>query len=220
VCDIEQRSLDNSLEPSDSPAKQDNDTFVDINRIMIEADNMTAKVDENRLLEDDDDDYLCERNLWERSCPSISFRADQSLHSENGTSESRDWQSHTEEDGRKLNTSDQQEFSAHAGIASIISEFSASPDLRKTAEWGIQEWDIRMITGKRKVNDTICYLVRWEETWEPERALGNVRELIDGFEARRRARLPGRDGLRKRQAGDGRPDVREGLNGKKRRLEA
>lgn len=201
MCDTEQRSLDNSPKPVDSPAKQDNHVFVDIDTIVTEVDNVTKMVDGNRWSEvhGDDDDSLCEpeRDHWERMFPSTSTRADQSSHPWNGIPESRYRQSRAEEHGgRKLNVSNR------AGPVFTTSESTAGAHLRKTAEWATQEWNIRKVTGKRMIDGTTYYLVRWEETWEPEHALGNAKETVDGFEARRRARLTGQVGGRKRHAED------------------
>jgi hypothetical protein len=47
-----------------------------------------------------------------------------------------------------------------------------------------QEWEIRGIIGRQKVNGVVQYWVEWEPTWMPESELMGSRELVDEFEAR------------------------------------
>jgi hypothetical protein len=51
-----------------------------------------------------------------------------------------------------------------------------------------QEWEIRSIIGRQKVDGVVQYWVEWEPTWMRESELGGARELVDEFEARLQAR--------------------------------
>lgn len=57
------------------------------------------------------------------------------------------------------------------------------------------DWEVRDIIGKRVVDGDVHYLVDWRPTLVPEHALGNVKELVDEFEARFRAQLTSETGL-------------------------
>jgi len=50
-----------------------------------------------------------------------------------------------------------------------------------------QEWEIRSIIGRQKVDGIVQYWVEWEPTWMPESELTGARELVDEFEARLQA---------------------------------
>jgi hypothetical protein len=45
-------------------------------------------------------------------------------------------------------------------------------------------WEIRRITGMRKVDGVQEFRVAWAQTWMPESELGGARELVDEFKAR------------------------------------
>jgi hypothetical protein len=45
-------------------------------------------------------------------------------------------------------------------------------------------WEIRRITGMRKVDGIQEFCVAWAQTWVPESDLGGARELVDEFKAR------------------------------------
>jgi hypothetical protein len=45
-------------------------------------------------------------------------------------------------------------------------------------------WDIRRITGMRKVDGVEEFHVAWAQTWMPESDLGGARELVEEFRAR------------------------------------
>ena len=46
-----------------------------------------------------------------------------------------------------------------------------------------QEWEIRSIISRQKVNGVVQYWVEWEPTWMPKSKLMGSRELVDEFEA-------------------------------------
>ena len=50
-----------------------------------------------------------------------------------------------------------------------------------------QEWEIRSIIGRQKVDGIVQYWVEWEPTWMPKSELMGARELVDEFEARLQA---------------------------------
>jgi hypothetical protein len=45
-------------------------------------------------------------------------------------------------------------------------------------------WEIRRITGMRKVDSIEEFRVAWAQTWMPESDLGEARELVEEFKAR------------------------------------
>jgi hypothetical protein len=45
-------------------------------------------------------------------------------------------------------------------------------------------WEIRKITGMRKVGGVEEFRVAWQLTWMPESDLGGARDLVDEFRAR------------------------------------
>ena len=71
-------------------------------------------------------------------------------------------------------------------------------------------WEIRRITGMRKVDGVQEFCVAWAQTWMPESELGGARELVDEF----KARLSVRHGKKNRQ---GKTDVTGERTAKRRR---
>jgi hypothetical protein len=71
-------------------------------------------------------------------------------------------------------------------------------------------WEIRKITGMRKVGGVEEFRVAWEPIWMPESDLGGARELVDEF----RARLSVRHGKNRQDetdaAGESLPKKRRG----------
>jgi hypothetical protein len=61
-------------------------------------------------------------------------------------------------------------------------------------------WEIRRITGMRKVDGIQEFCVAWAQTWMPESELGGARELVEEFKARlsvrhRKKRGQGKTGI-------------------------
>lgn len=52
-----------------------------------------------------------------------------------------------------------------------------------------QNWEVRKISGKEDIDGVLHYWVEWASTLEPKHSLGHAKELVDGFEARFRAKL-------------------------------
>ena len=50
-----------------------------------------------------------------------------------------------------------------------------------------EEWEVSRIVGRRRVGKVVEYKVRWKNTWLSRSNLGNARELLQEFEAQRRA---------------------------------
>jgi len=52
---------------------------------------------------------------------------------------------------------------------------------------GVKEWEIEKILNKRKIRETVKYLVQWKEfiaeynTWKKKKDLINVKEAITEF---------------------------------------
>jgi len=217
VYDINHGCTASSLTHYDSPAEQDNEGFVDVDVVGIEANDTIMRMDDDNSSgkRDYDSLYEIESDEWDRTA---AAQVDQPSQSKNGPPKSTSEQSNTEEDGgRELNPSVQQETSTRA---EMLPKSPDNIDFRSATESADCEWEIYKITGKRTDNGTTHYLVRWQETWEPEHALGNARELIDGFEGRRRARLAGQIRGGKRQAGEHGMGATGGSKRKKRRLQA
>jgi hypothetical protein len=55
-------------------------------------------------------------------------------------------------------------------------------------------WDIRRITGMRKVDGVEEFRVAWTQTWMPKSDLGGVRELVEEFRARLSVRYRTKNG--------------------------
>ena len=71
-------------------------------------------------------------------------------------------------------------------------------------------WEIRRITGMRKVDGVQEFRVAWAQTWMPESELGGARELVDEF----KAQLSVRHG---KKSGQGKTDVTGERPAKRRR---
>jgi len=70
-----------------------------------------------------------------------------------------------------------------ASAALRSTELGEPQPVDRVADAG-QEWEIRGIIGRQKVNGVVQYWVEWEPTWMPESELMGARELVDEFEAR------------------------------------
>jgi hypothetical protein len=69
-------------------------------------------------------------------------------------------------------------------------------------------WDIRRITGMRKVDGVEEFRVAWAETWMPESDLGGARELMDEFKAKLSIRQRNKNGQGKTDVTAERPSKR------------
>jgi hypothetical protein len=66
-------------------------------------------------------------------------------------------------------------------------------------------WDIRRITGMRKVDRVEEFRVAWALTWIPESDLGGARELVEEFRARLSVRHRNKNGQGKTDIAGERP---------------
>jgi hypothetical protein len=72
-------------------------------------------------------------------------------------------------------------------------------------------WDIRRITGMRKVDGVEEFRVAWAQTWMPESDLGGARELVEEFKARLSVRHRKKNGQAETDvAGESPPKRRQG----------
>ena len=74
-----------------------------------------------------------------------------------------------------------------AASAALKSTDLGDPQLVDRVTGADQEWEIRSIIGRQKVDGVVQYWVEWEPTWMPESELMGARELVDEFEARLQA---------------------------------
>ena len=57
---------------------------------------------------------------------------------------------------------------------------------------GVEEWEVEKILNKKKMRGVEKYLVRWKgftaehDTWERKEDLGNIKEVLEEFEERRK----------------------------------
>jgi hypothetical protein len=76
---------------------------------------------------------------------------------------------------------------ASSASTALKSTNLAGPQLNDLLTDTDQEWEIRSIIGRQKVDGVVQYWVEWEPTWMPESELGGAMELVDEFEAQLQA---------------------------------
>ena len=69
---------------------------------------------------------------------------------------------------------------------------------------GVEEWEVKKILNKRKIQGIEKYLVCWKvftaenDTWEKKKNLKNARELVDKFEERMSMEVRRQEGIEER----------------------
>jgi hypothetical protein len=79
--------------------------------------------------------------------------------------------------------SEPEDDTSNASAALRSTELGEPQPVDRVTDAG-QEWEIRSIIGRQKVNGVVQYWVEWEPTWMPESELMGARELVHEFEAR------------------------------------